>query len=226
MTATRLRRRRIFRRSFWVGLLVAAFTLAVCRGQGSQTAEAGRLAELLGWHAGSVVAEIGAGEGEMTLQAARRVGPQGHVYSNELDTREVAHLKQLAAQAPGHNLTAVQGTASSTGLVAGCCDSIFMRHVYHHLTEPAAMDADLFRALKPGGRLAIIDFPPRTWLPPVRGVPKNRGGHGVPEKIVIRELTAAGFQVEAVPGGWPGDDFCVIFRKPRPSSGQPAGTRL
>jgi ubiquinone/menaquinone biosynthesis C-methylase UbiE len=210
------KRWRVTKRSTLVAMLAAAFTLSVCRGQAPYAAESARLAELLGWRAGSVVAEIGAGEGPMSLEAARRVGPQGHVFTNELDSRKLAHLQELAVQAPAHNLTAVQGSQTSTGLPAECCDSIFMRRVYHHFTEPAQLDASLFRALKPGGLLAVIDFPPRAWLPPVPGVPKNRGGHGVPEKIIIQELTAAGFQVEAIPKDWPGDDYCVVFRKPAP----------
>ena len=69
------------------------------------------------------------------------------------------------------------------------------------------------RSLKPGGRLAIIDFPPRSGLDPVEGVPSNRGGHGIPQKIVIEELTAAGLHMEKVVRDWPDDDYCVLFLK-------------
>ena len=62
-------------------------------------------------------------------------------------------------------------------------------------------------------RLAIIDFPPRSGLDPVEGVPSNRGGHGIPQKIVIEELTAAGLQMEKVVHDWPDDDYCVFFVK-------------
>jgi predicted methyltransferase len=85
--------------------------------------------------------------------------------------------------------------------------------VYHHLTKPAEFDASLVRSLKPGGRLAIIDFPPRAGLDPVEGVPSNRGGHGIPQKIVIEELTAAGLQVEKIVNDWPENDYCVLFVK-------------
>ncbi len=193
-------------------LVLYATTLSACRGQENYQADAARLAVLLNWHAGSVVAEIGAGGGQMTLVTAKNVGPTGHVYTTELDEKKLAHLKDLAAK--DSNLTALQGAQDTTNLPADCCDSIFMRRVYHHFTQPEKLDASLFQALKPGGLLAVIDFPPHTGSSPPEGVPKNRGGHGIPQKILIDEVTAAGFEVMTIPTDWPGDDYCVVFRKP------------
>ena len=111
------------------------------------------------------------------------------------------------------NVIVVESKEADTSLPVACCDAIFLRRVYHHLTKPAEFDAALVRSLKPGGRLAIIDFPPRSGLDPVEGVPANRGGHGIPQKILIEELTAAGLQVEKVVGDWPNNDYCVLFVK-------------
>src|SRR6266568_4896337 len=80
-------------------------------------------------------------------------------------------------------------------------------------TIVAEFDANIVRSLKPGGRLAIIDFPARAGLDPVEGVPGNRGGHGIPQKIVIEELSAAGLQVEKIVEDWPEDSYCVLFVK-------------
>ncbi len=195
-----------------IALVFSIIALPVC-GQDFR-AESARLATLLNWHAGSVVAEIGAGAGEMTLDAADRVGPAGHVYTTEVSAEKLAHLKELAAAEKNHNITVIEGSQSGTNLPPECCDSIYMRRVYHHFTEPVKMDASLFQSLKPGGMLAVIDFPPRPGLPPVEGVPANRGGHGIPKDILIHELTHAGFQVASEPADWPNDNYCVIFRKP------------
>jgi ubiquinone/menaquinone biosynthesis C-methylase UbiE len=201
---------------FLIALIFSTFSLSVCRGQATYQAEAARLAKLLDWHAGSVVAEIGAGAGQMTLDAAARVGPTGHVFTTEISPGKLTHLEELAGEEKFHNITALKGTQSGTNLPSACCDSIFMRRVYHHFTQPPKINTSIFNSLKPGGLLAVIDFPPRRWLPPVNGVPADRGGHGVPKQIVINELTAAGFQVVAIPADWPGDDYCVVFRKPGP----------
>lgn len=205
------------RRSFFVLLLLCALAPAFCRAQGTWQQEASKLASLLNWHSGSVVGEIGAGRGELTLAAAERVGPSGKVYSNELDPDEFAHLQELAASHT--NIVAIKAADDSTNLPTNCCDSIFMRLVYHHLTKPAEIDASLFRALKPGGKLAVIDeTPPKgSTIPP--GVPKNRIGHGIPQKVLISELTAAGFRVEKIENAWPAGDayhpiYCIVFRKP------------
>ncbi len=107
----------------------------------------------------------------------------------------------------------VESAETDTNLPAGCCDAIFLRRVYHHLTKPVEFDAKLVRSLKPGGRLAIIEFPPRRELEPVEGVPSNRGGHGIPQKIVVDELTAAGLQVEKIVNDWPEDSYCILFVK-------------
>ena len=211
--------RHLLRRSVIVALALCSLGVAPCRGQDTWQEEADRLATLLNWHPGSVVAEVGASQGKLTLAAAQRVGPSGKVYSTELDAKALAHLEELAAKE--RNITVVKAAEADTNLSAGCCDSIFMRLVYHHLTKPAEIDASLFRSLKPGGRLAVIDEDPYKGTSIPEGVPKNRGGHGVPQRILISELVGAGFEVETVDNDWPSRDafhliYCVVFRKTRP----------
>ena len=205
------------RRTFMLvmALALGAVLVSPSCGQDLVRQEADRLAKLLDWHPGSVVAEIGAGDGRMTLAAGQRVGASGKVYSNELDSKEVAHLRELAKSA--QNIVVVQGDAASANLPAGCCDSIYMRLVYHHFTNPQAMDASLLRSLRPGGRLAVIDEEPRPGSTIPEGVPQNRIGHGIPQAVLIGELKSAGFTVESVQMDWPHDEdhklYCVVFRK-------------
>jgi ubiquinone/menaquinone biosynthesis C-methylase UbiE len=195
-----------------VGLLCAAAVFAVgVRGEAPE--EVGRLAELMGWKAGTVVADIGAGDGKYTFAAVERVGTTGRVYATEIDGKKLAELREEVAKRKQGNVVVVESKEAETNLPAGCCDAIFLRRVYHHLTKPAEFDADLVRSLKSGGRLAIIDFAPRAGLEPVEGVPSNRGGHGIPEKIVIEELSAAGLRVEKIVEDWPEGSYCVLFVK-------------
>jgi len=188
----------------------AGFAVAV---RGSAADEVKRLAALMEWKPGTIAADIGAGDGQYTFAAVERVGAAGKVFATEIDAKKLAELRGEVAKRKLENVIVVESKEADTNLPAGCCDAIFLRRVYHHLTKPVEFDANLVRSLKPGGRLAIIDFAPRAGLEPVEGVPSNRGGHGIPQKIVIEELSAAGLQVERIVNDWPENSYCVLFVK-------------
>ncbi|HEY2525115.1 MAG TPA: methyltransferase domain-containing protein [Candidatus Binataceae bacterium] len=196
-------------------MLAAASALVGC----SHRADADRLAAMLQIRPGMVVADVGAGSGWMTVMMGALVGPKGRVYSTEIDPRELAKIRGAAAAAHLDNVTVVQATASDTGLPADCCDAIILRRVYHHLTDPVDTGHSLYRALRPGGQLAVLDFRPSfltaPWTP--KGLPPNREGHGVSPVTVIGELEHAGFEYMKIEDPWPGSafvsSFCVVFSK-------------
>jgi ubiquinone/menaquinone biosynthesis C-methylase UbiE len=183
---------------------------------GDQRQEITRLAELTQWKTGTIVADVGAGDGTYSFVAAQKVGPSGRVYATEIDKGKLKILRAEVTKLRLENMIIVEGTADDTKLPSSCCDTIFLRHVYHHLTQPQEFDRNLVRSLKPGAYLAIIDFPPSLNLGPVEGVPKNRGGHGIPEKVMVEELATVGLQVEKVIDDWSAQDYCVIFVKHSP----------
>jgi len=172
-----------------------------------------RLSALMDWKPGTIVADIGAGDGRYAFAAAQLIGSSGKVFATEIDQAKLASLRSEVTKRHLTNVIILESKEAETNLPAECCDAIFLRRVYHHLTKPAEFDAALLRSLKPGGRLAIIEFPPRSGLDPVEGVPANRGGHGIPQKVVIDELTSAGLQLVKTVNDWPADDYCVLFVK-------------
>ncbi|HEV2430611.1 MAG TPA: methyltransferase domain-containing protein [Burkholderiales bacterium] len=169
-----------------------------------------RLREVLALEAGKVVADVGAGKGELTLALGSEVGSNGRVYSTEIDAKRLSRLRESAAGSRLGNVTVVEAHSSETGLPPGCCDAIVLRRVYHHLSDPSSINASLLRSLRPGGVLAVIDFPPPFFW--------SRGSLGVPAKAVITELTGSGFELVRVIDDWPGRgplaSYCVVFRKP------------
>jgi ubiquinone/menaquinone biosynthesis C-methylase UbiE len=179
----------------------------------SQRQEISRLAELMQWKRGTIVADVGAGDGSFSFVAAEKVGPTGRVYATEIDTDKLKQIRSEISKRKLANVIVVEGAVDDTKLPTECCDAIYLRHVYHHLTQPVEFDRNLVRSLKLGARLAIIDFTANENLPPVEGVPKNRGGHGIPEKIVVDELRSAGLQVEKLVSDWSSNDYCVLFVK-------------
>jgi ubiquinone/menaquinone biosynthesis C-methylase UbiE len=183
---------------------------------GTTADEVERLAAWLEVQPGTRVADVGAGDGTFAAALARRVGPSGHVYATELADERLTDIRQTAAEARLSNVTVIEGAVSSTNLPEACCDALFSRFVYHHLTDPAAINADILRALRPGGRLVIIDFEPggiMNWI----GRPETadrHSGHGTPKETVMREVTAAGFQLLRGPESWRGRTYAVLFRRP------------
>jgi SAM-dependent methyltransferase len=208
--------RKTFRRTSAtvVAILLWSLGSAALTTNSDEQKEITRLARLTQWKPGTVVADIGAGDGSYSFAAAETVGPTGRVYATEIDTDKLQTLKAEAAKRQPQNVIVVEGAADDTNLPSNCCDTIFLRHVYHHITQPREFDKNLLRSLKPGAYLAIIDFPPNPNYPPVEGVPKNRGGHGIPQKVMVEELTSAGLQVDKTINDWSGSDYCVIFKRP------------
>lgn len=169
-----------------------------------------RLEEALALDAGTVVADVGAGRGQLTRALAGLVGPGGHVFATEIDPDRVNALRSMLDDANVGNVTVVEAQSGDSGLPEDCCDAIVLRRVYHHLTDPAAAAASLVRALRPGGLLAVIDFPPPPFL--------GRGSLGVPAQSVIDEVTASGFERRQLHNDWPGrgplESYCAIFSRP------------
>ena len=204
------------KRSFlFSGLLLLAVFVTLC--SAISESEIQRLARVMNWKAGQVIADVGAGEGEIGFAAAAAVGETGKVYLTELDEDKVSALQKDASRRKLKNAVILKAVEKETKLPDNCCDAIVLRRVYHHFTASNEMDASLLRSLRPGGLLAVIDFAPRKSLSesdPVKGVPGNRGGHGIPRKILVEELTAAGFKLAKSFDDWPEDGYCLLFRKP------------
>ncbi|MGC1616596.1 MAG: methyltransferase domain-containing protein [Candidatus Acidiferrum sp.] len=198
----------------FASLCVATLTLVFAlHARASAVDEIPKLAALMGWKPGTVVADIGAGDGSYTFAALEQVGPTGKVFATEIDPEKLKALRTEVKKRDLQNVTVIESGEAETNLPASCCDAIFLRRVYHHLTKPLEFDASILRSLKPGGKLAIIDFPPHPEYGRVKGVPKDREDHGIQQKILIDELGKAGFQMEKIVDDWPTSDYCVLFVK-------------
>jgi len=195
-------------------LTLLASTWLLAQNAEQNAADAERVIKALEIRAGSVVGEIGAGDGALTIAVAKAVGATGRVFSNEFNKDRLADVVRAAAKAGLGNVTAIEGREAETNLPDRCCDAIFMRNVYHHFGDPGAMNASLFTSLKAGGSLAVLDFGP----PPgaESATPSGRsqdGHHGVTPATVERELKAAGFEIVSA-SEWPLRAFMVVARRP------------
>jgi precorrin-6B methylase 2 len=180
--------------------------------------EVPELATLLELKPGMTMADVGAGFGAWTARFAKAVGASGRVYATDIGEAQLTALREAVKREGLTNVTVLAGAADATNLPAQCCDAILIRDAYHHLTQPDAIVESLAAALKPGGRLAVIDFPPRPKTEVPSGVPADRLGHGVPPEVVQREVGGVLTHVRTIsawaPASQPASLYLVLFRKP------------
>ena len=112
----------------------------------------------LGVKPGQSVADFGCGNGYHTLQLARLVGPEGHVYGIDIQPEMLSQLEERAAQQGLEIVEPVLGTLLDAPLPPASCDLVLLADVYHELSHPVPMLASIRRALKPGGRVAVLEF--------------------------------------------------------------------
>ena len=196
-----------------VALLAASLGSVAAYQADRDATDAAKLIEALEIRPGSTVADVGAGSGALEPAISRHLGPAGRLFATDINADRVSDIKKLAASASLQNVTVLEGAAAQTNLPDACCDAIFMRLVYHHFGDPAAMNASLLRSLKPGGRLAVLDFVPTSKVSAPPGKRGEGDSHGVTPATVMEELKTAGFvDVREVP--WPQPTIAVIGRRP------------
>jgi predicted methyltransferase len=179
--------------------------------------DAPKLVEVLGLQPGMTIADVGAGGGAMTVVLGHWIG-RGRVFATDITDAALREIRAYVQKEGLTNVTVIEGAAAATNLPSECCDAVLLRHVYHHIGPVADFNRSLFASLKPGGRLAIIDFVPTSGEEVPAGVPANRGGHGVPLVLVIEEMGQAGFRHLRTIEAWPPGDkrpsyFLTLFGK-------------
>lgn len=142
--------------------------------------------DALGVADGSSVADIGAGGGWFTVRLARRVGPNGTVYAQDVQPQMVEAIRRRVEREGIRNVRTIKGDPANPHLPADSVEAIVIVDAYHEFEKPVALLGHLARALKPGGRLGVVNFT------------KNGGGPGPPaeerveEARVVREADRAG----------------------------------
>lgn len=140
---------------------------------------------------GQAVADVGSGSGYFLPFLSEAAGPAGRVVAQDIDPEHVAVLTERIERDGFTNVEALLGDPDDPGLPRGAFDVILLVDVYHHVPDTGPFLASLAAALAPGGRLAIVDFPPGDH------VPENVAGsrHRVDPAEVIADAAAAGLSL-------------------------------
>ncbi|WP_437907540.1 class I SAM-dependent methyltransferase [Sorangium sp. So ce327] len=152
------------------------------------------------------VADVGAGTGYFSVRLSRLV-PRGKVIATDIEPDMVRFLSERARREGLTNLRAIQGTPEASGLAARSVDRILVVHVWHHLGDRDAYARDLAAALKPGGRLFVVDFQ----LSAHRGPPEEMR---VAPGAVIAALESAGLSAGVSPVVLPDQYIVEAHRRP------------
>ena len=147
---------------------------------------------LAGLAPGMTFADIGCGEGYFAIPAARTVGPAGRVIAFDINPESIARLKENAANEGLSNMTALTGGAESTIPCERCADIAFLGTVLHDFADPAAALRNIRAILRPGGRLANLDWEKKLteFGPPI--------DIRLDTAAAARLILDAGFRIESV----------------------------
>ena len=171
----------------------------------------------LGLGEGAVIADIGAGRGRDTWVFAKIVGETGLVFAEEIVESNVESLKTEAQKRDFSQVRAVLGRTDDPCLPSNSVDLVYMNHVYHHLAKPREMLRGIWRSLRPGGRLVVVDRQLgtlRDWVPRELREKKH---FWIAETTVVREAREEGFAFMGCGEQYwhTKDNFVLIFQRPK-----------
>jgi len=155
---------------------------------------------------GMTVADVGAGTGYMSLRMARRVGPNGKVYANDLQPEMLQKLRTNSQRAKLTNVETVLGTDTDPRLPANTMDLVLLVDVYHEFSHPQIMLDKIRESLKPDGRLVLLEYRKEDPAVPIR--PE----HKMSVAEVKTEVEPEGYKLDQVIEKLPRQHI-IIFRK-------------
>ena len=150
-----------------------------------------QIMDALGVADGSAVADIGAGAGWFTIQLARRVGPNGVVYAQDVQRQMLEAIRRRVAREGLQNVQTRLGVGSDPKLPAHALDAVLVVDVYPEVDDRVAFLRNLADALKPGGRLGIVNYKPGRGGPG----PSPEEGARVDAATVEQDALVAGLRV-------------------------------
>ncbi|MCP9493252.1 MAG: methyltransferase domain-containing protein [Pyrinomonadaceae bacterium MAG19_C2-C3] len=143
-----------------------------------------RVMDILRIDSGKSIADIGAASGWFTVLAARRVGDKGKVFAVDINKEYVDHIAKRAKNEKLSNINAILGTEDDPRLPAKSVDAVLILKTYHEIGQPVLVMKNVRAALRPGGRVGIIDR---------NQTPDN--DHGIARDTVVKEAAQAGFRL-------------------------------
>lgn len=151
------------------------------------------------------IADIGAGSGYHSRLISKQIG-NGKVFAVDVEPIMLSYLKQRIAQENLTNIIPVLGTTTSVSLPSESIDLMLLVDVYHEFSDPFEMTTSMHKALKPNGKLVLVEFRAEDDRVPIKTI------HKMSEVQAVKELKAAGFRLEKNIKNLPWQ-HCMVFIK-------------
>lgn len=155
---------------------------------------------------GDIIADIGAGSGYHTFRMAPLTS-EGVIYAVDIQDEMLEVMEEKMRETGVENVITVKGTEKSAELPDGVLNKVLMVDVYHEFAFPKEMMASIKRALKPSGRVYLVEYRKEDDWVPIKEV------HKMTEAQAVKEMEAAGFILERNIGNLPWQ-HCMVFKKP------------
>jgi len=139
---------------------------------------------------GATVADVGAGTGLFTMLFGKAVGEQGKVLAVDIAAPFLANIRRRAAESGLRNVTTILGSDKDTRLPENAVDVVFICDTYHHFEFPEQTLASVHRALKPGGKVVLVDFQRIPGESSEWTLNHVRAG----KEVFVKEIEEAGFE--------------------------------
>lgn len=176
-----------------------------------------KVMDLLEVKPGSTAADVGAGEGYFTLHLAARVGPEGKVYAVDINEKALNGLRDRAKKENLGQVETILSAEDDPNLPENSVDVVLVVNAYHEFRQYDAMLQRIYRALKPGGRLGVLENPSESGL----GRPREEyhKNHDLPVEILIADAARNGLRLLFYEADFAGPSqrdkyYFVIFQKP------------
>ena len=178
------------------------------RSERDQEEDPDRAVDILKLQKGATVADVGAGSGYMTEKLSKKVGPTGRVYATDIQQGMIDLMNKRIAKRKLANVVPVLGTQDDPRLPLETLDLVLMVDVYHELSQPQLMLRHIKAALKPGGRLALVEYRKEDPSIPIR--PEHK--MSVAEAKL--EVEAEGFRLTTTNEDLPRQHVLIFTRQP------------
>ena len=165
---------------------------------------------------GMAVADVGAGTGLFTRLFAKAVGPEGKVYAVDIAENFLEHIEKTSKENGIENVETVLATADSSNLRPGSVDVAFIADTYHHFEFPRRTMTSIHRALRPGGRVVVVDFHRIEGVSSEWVMSHVRAG----QEAFREEIESAGFRLVGEPK-FLKENYYMIFEKVSRRDGKP-----